>query len=268
MDLLKKHFEKLILALALLVLIGTAVYLAMKVGALSKQIQEAPFRTGPKGKGVATTALTPYENALTALTTPPLWTNPASGLFGFVQGATDSSNQTVTPLVRLPDIMLQRVLREPFKLLFQECTWDETAKEGRNFQINFLTKSRSFFVPRVGMPVADDFESTGYTIARFERKTVTVDVPGIGKRERDVSEITLKREGEEPITLVKGRIAEPNPLALLICRAAPEPLRVRPGDTFDCIGRSYKVVDITATQAIILDTKSGEKQTLALPAAP
>jgi hypothetical protein len=267
MNFLKKHYEKIILALALLVLIGTTVYLAHMGGALSAQVQQAAGPVAPRGsKGVTPVPLAVYENARHSLEMPTLWTLPASNMFPPV------NPDTTTPVIvttHQPDVVLLQVLREPFKLLFQAYAWDDATKEGRNFQINFLTKQRTFFVERTGQQVPDTTETNRYLLAKFEHKIKLVSVPGIAAQQpHDISELTLKRGDEDPIVLVVKQVTEPNPMALLSCRASPEPLRVRRDESFVCVGRNYKVIDITPTQVIILDIKSGEKQTLALTGAP
>ena len=73
MDFIKKHYEKILLALALLVLIGAAAYLAYSASKLSEEVQEAPRRPKPRGKTAQTGDIATYTNAIASLQTPPLW---------------------------------------------------------------------------------------------------------------------------------------------------------------------------------------------------
>src|SRR5256885_15290081 len=82
MDFIKKHYEKIALAAALLILIASAISLALKVGALSTEIQEAPRRLKPKGEAVKPTGLGDYTNAIASLKEPTLWTINPSGMWG------------------------------------------------------------------------------------------------------------------------------------------------------------------------------------------
>ena len=81
MDFIKKHYEKIALAAALLILIASAISLALKVGALSTEIQEAPRRLKPKGEAVKSTGLGDYTNAIASLKEPTLWTLDPSRMF-------------------------------------------------------------------------------------------------------------------------------------------------------------------------------------------
>ncbi len=81
MDFLKKHYEKITLAAALILLIVSAVLLALKVSALSTELDEAP-RKAPKPQLAPHVPLQIYSNAMQAVTDPPLWsTNVAPRVF-------------------------------------------------------------------------------------------------------------------------------------------------------------------------------------------
>src|SRR5258707_13846227 len=80
MDFLKKHYEKIVLALALVALIASAIYLALGVSSLSSQIEEAPNPI-PKVAPAQLILLNTYTNAIQALTQPPFWTNVTRELF-------------------------------------------------------------------------------------------------------------------------------------------------------------------------------------------
>ncbi|MGD0651125.1 MAG: hypothetical protein ABSA97_08305 [Verrucomicrobiia bacterium] len=256
MDWIKKHYEKITLALALLLLIASATILSLKVGALSQEIQEAPRRTKTKGKPAQSINLGPYTNAIESVQQPPLWTNKPMPMFiGPVPISVTSTAQAPAAEGKLP--VLAQVLYVPFNLLFMAYSGD-----GHNFQLNFLTRSQTFMVPEVGMEVADRFSKTGYIIKKFEKKTITVTEGGITK-DKDVSELTLQHEGDDPIVMVHGRIkAGREPVAQILCGGST--LYVRRGQPFSCVDTTYNVVDITPKQMIIIDVKSGEKQIIPL----
>src|SRR2546426_1146016 len=119
MDFIKKHYEKIVLAAALLILIVSAISLALKVGALSAEIQEAPRRPKPKGESVKPTDLGDYTNAIVSLKEPTLWIIEPSGMFG--EGIKKfSADVPVTNVFRDtgPRIDLKKVAHRPFKLRF------------------------------------------------------------------------------------------------------------------------------------------------------
>ncbi len=262
MDFLKKHHEKIILALALLVLIGTAGYLALRVGALTKLVQDSAQQTQNKGENIRPIDPNAYKQALTALESPFSWSYPASNTFG-IAPLPEKPPTNDGPVVTPSPLELLQVQTKQFKLLFRAYNWDREAGTGRNFQLS--SKSRTYFINEIGQPIPDPSETNKFTVSKFQRKIIEVDVPGIGKQERDASELTLTRADEEPITLVLDRVSAPNPVALIRCRRRPEePVLVKQGDTFDCAGVAYKVVDITSTQVLILNPRTGEEVTLKL----
>jgi hypothetical protein len=263
MDFLKKHYEKIALAAALLILIVSAISLALKVGALSAEIQEAPRRPKPKGASVKPTDLGDYTNAIVSLKEPTVWVIDPSGMFG--EGIRKfSPDAAVTPVFTNtgPRIVLLRVAHRPFKLRF-----DAYSGNGANFQLNFQFRSRTFFVPAIGMEVGDQFEHTGYILTKFEPKTCRAVVPGVGEREVDCSEVVLKRPDENPIVLALGRPAEEEePVATITCGGELRPREVRRGQDFECEGVTYNVVDIALRQMIIVEKQTGKKHTIPLTA--
>ena len=93
-------------------------------------------------------------------------------------------------------------------------------------------------------------------------------MPGLGEREVDCSEVTLKRPDENPIVLVLGRASEEEePVATVACGGELRPREVRRGQDFECEGLTYKVVDIAPRQMIIVEKQAGKKHTIGLTAA-
>ena len=72
MDFIKKHYEKIVLAVALVALIGSAAFLAFKVSALSEEVTDA-IRSRPKGKPLEPVDIGIYTNAIACLQAPPMW---------------------------------------------------------------------------------------------------------------------------------------------------------------------------------------------------
>src|SRR5260221_460453 len=146
MDFLKKHYEKVTLAAALILLIVSAVLLALKVSALSTEI-DAGARRSPKPQLTSHMPLQVYSNAIQAVADPPLWsTNEALVAFSgtiYVPPKTNVVDMTGTTN-GLP--ILLAVVHKPFTLLFKTYSYDDTKGEGYNFQLNFQFRAHSFFI--------------------------------------------------------------------------------------------------------------------------
>ena len=118
MDFLKKHYEKITLAAALILLIVSAVLLALKVSALSTEI-DAGARRAPKPQLAAHIALQVYSNAIQAVTDPPLW-NTNEDLKAF-----SPTNYVAPKLITIDPgatnglPILLAVVHKPFTLLFK-----------------------------------------------------------------------------------------------------------------------------------------------------
>jgi hypothetical protein len=265
MDFLKKHYEKIVLAVALVALIVSAVVLALRVNEISS---EGPaMRTTTHSAPSPHVPLTSYSNAIQELAEPPLWTNVAVEPFkpiptGPVISTPLSTNTNTT--VTEPVILLS-VVRKPFKLLFMTYSYDATTG-GYNFQINFQFRSRTFFIPAIGDVIKDHYEDTGYRIVKFEQKSKLVDDPTLGtKRDKDVSELTVQHEGSDPVVLVVGRESEDQePVALVRCAGDLQTTEYRRGQSLTCKGITYKVIsiDINPNQMVILNTQTQEQHTI------
>ena len=259
MDFLKRHYEKIVLAVALVALIGSAIYLAMRVGQLSSEgpTTRTPIHAAP----IPPVDLTSYSNAITSLAEPPLWTkgNPFAAIPTGPERPVLSS--TKTNLEPEPVVLLS-VIRKPFKLLFMAYADDPTAG-GYNFQINFQFRARTFFIPATGDVIKDHYEDTGYRIVKFERKSVAVYDPSLNtKRDRDVSELTVQHNGGNPVVLVLGKESEDQePVALVRCTSDGLTGEYRRGQLLKCKGVTYKVIDIDIDpkQMVIVDTQTQEQ---------
>jgi sorbitol-specific phosphotransferase system component IIA len=263
MDFLKKHYDKVALAAALLILIVAAIVLSYKVSSLSAEIQEAPRRPKPKGKGVQPIDMSVYTNALTALQQPAQWGEYSINPFQIRLPQIESppTNIFIPPPPKGPPVVLLDVRRELFKLKFLSYTG-----EGENFQLNFINRVRTFIIAKVGMEVSDGFGKTGYIITKFERKTCQAVVPGVGQREVDCSELTVRHGEDDPIVLVLNKETEERePVAVVQCTENSKQMQLHRQQNFDCGGKTYNVVDIGQKQMIIIDTQTKEKHTISLP---
>jgi hypothetical protein len=253
MDFLKKHFEKVALAAGLLLLIASAVYLSFRLN----EVNQPPAPINVKGPAAPPMDLTTYAKAIESLNSPPQWKSSGQDMFSPVKAEAPLPPPEIP--TNGPPVVLLRVVREPFKLLFKAYIG-----EGRTFQLNFQFRPRTFFVEKVGDYVEDRFENTGYKLIKFGKKIIEVEDPQIGRKTaKDVSELTIQHEGEDPITLVLGREAQQQePVALVQCGSGAQSFKVRRGQRFSCAGKTYIVVDMTPTQMIIVDEQTKEKHTI------
>ena len=264
MDFLKKHYEKVLLAVALVALIVSAILLALRINALSSDLEQAPNPV-PKVAPAPHAVLGTYSNALAQLAQPPLWTNVPVELFKPIPIGPVFTNPAPGTFTNEFPVILMSAGRKPFKLLFKTYSYDAGTNEGYNFQINFQFRARTFFISRVNDPIKDRYEDTGYRIAKFEKKSVNVNDPTLGRsREKDVSELTVQREGGKPKVLVLSQEAvDEEPVALVRCGVEGQNFERRIGQSIECRRKVYKVVDIVVDsdpkRMVIVDTQTQEQ---------
>lgn len=260
MDFLKKHYERIVLAVALLALIVSAILLALKVSSLSSELETAPS-SASKVVAAPRAAVQIYSNAIQALAQPPLWTNVPVKPF---------DPKPIGPVVQAPGsnefpVVLMKATRLPFKLLFMTYSYDASTNQGYNFQINFQFRKRTFFTRAVRDAIKDHYEDTGYRIVKFEKKSTTVNDPSLGRnREKDVSELTVQHEGNNPVILVLGQEAEEQePVAQVRCAGVGPTLDYRRGQLIECQRKTYRIVDIVVDsdpkRMVIVDTQTQER---------
>src|SRR5262245_57510380 len=75
MDFIKKHYEKVLIAVALLVLIGVATVLAVKVSNLDASLRGDPSLSRTKGPLVSQVPIGEYDKTLGSLQSPSTWKN-------------------------------------------------------------------------------------------------------------------------------------------------------------------------------------------------
>jgi hypothetical protein len=260
MDFLKKHYEKIVLAVALLALIVSAILLALKISSLSSELETAPT-SASKVATAPHAAVETYSNAIQALAQPPLWTNVPVKPF---------DPKPIGPVfpgaVSNEFVILMKVARMPFKLLFMTYSYDASTNEGYNFQINFQFRKRTFFTRAVRDGIKDRYEDTGYRIIKFEKKSTLVNDPSLNnvKREKDVSELTVQHAGNNPVLLVLGQEAEEHePVAQVRCTPTGPTQDYRRGQLIECQRKTYRIVDIVVDsdpkRMVIVDTQTQEQ---------
>ncbi len=265
MDFLKKHYEKILLVVSLLVLLGTAAWFALRIGQLTTELEAAPQPPALAGENLTPWPLHPYSNALAVLQSPPQWEKNPQPLFPV--SPTVATNIIVIDTKELP-FTVRGVRREPFKLLFKAYSFDATKNEAYNFQINMQFRPLTFFVLAVGDTVSNRVENTGFKIMKFERKLREVqDATVGGRRMVDESELTLRHGEEEPIVMILGQETfAREPVTEIQCDDDPNPQVIRRGQSFICKGNTYNVIDMRLEQMLIEEKATGKKHEINLVA--
>lgn len=262
MDFIKKHFEKILLATTLVVLLGVALVLWRKVDALSEQV--AAGLNGPTGKtNLALTPTAEYSRTIDAIQTPANW-HPSpldpfhTGIEIYTPPPTGPTNPITKIIIPVKPFALKSITRKPFRMIFKSYTG-----LGENFAVS--EGKRTIFVPKVSDKIWSPIDKydTGFVVIKFEKKESMIDVPGIGKHLRDTSELTIQHGTEPPVLLVLNRITEERePEAVITCQLDNLDLPVRKGQHVVCGGKLYNVVDITLKQVLIVDDETREKLTI------
>jgi hypothetical protein len=265
MDLLKRHFEKILLGIALVALIASAVYLSLQVDQLRERINTSAGSGALKGSPVKPINLAPYQTALQSLHKPDQWTGqvalfPPTDAPSFITVVGDVPYQRQKP-------KYVGNYRPLFPLMFMDYSG-----EGYNFQINIRDRRYSFIVPQVGDYISNRYENTGWQLVKFDRQVEQVYRPDIDRTNNvDTSQITLAKPGVEPIVLALRKPADQpgEIIGYWSCeKDGAARKQVRKGETIECDGATYKVVDITLQQMIIVDLKSKDQAEERIPLTP
>ena len=256
MEFLKKHYDKVLLAVALVLVIVFGFILILKVSNLSRRLNQPDAISVPPHKApYEPLDMRKYAEALNAIQHPSVWTPSPVELFYSHMGS------SVAAISNKP-IAYLRFEQLPFDLLFKAYSWDTAKKAAFNFQISLRDLTRTYFVVAVGDLVKDKFGDTGYSIVKFEQKAESVYNPSLGHNmEADRSEITLERSGEDPIVLELGKVhLRTEPVATIVCREDPQKeIQTRLNQSITCPSNTYIVVDINEKQMVIRDSIAGKQ---------
>jgi hypothetical protein len=255
MDFLKKHYDKILLAMAFVLVIISGVILVLKVNSLSQRLNRPDAILTPSKKADYVPLDTrKYVEALDAVQHPSVWASSPVDLFraGIDTGRVNSNKP----------IAFLRFERLPFDLLFKAYSWNAAEKKAFNFQISLLSLQRAYFVPAVGDEVKDQFGDTGYRLTKFERKVESVFNPSVGVAvEVDHSEVTLERPGEDAILLErdKGHLRTES-VATIVCQEDPQKeIQVRRNQSITCPSNTYIVIDMNDKQMVIKNSITGKE---------
>ncbi len=264
MDQLRRHWEKILLTVSLVVLLAAAVMLLLKIGALSEEVKGFGATLG-SGKKLAELDPAAYQVAIQRLQEPVQWTNMTvdpfqPSMLEKIETPEPSTNRRIETVAAEFTITLLQVQQEPFKMIFLAYIGT-----GRDFQLNMQFRPRTFFIKKVDDSIQDQFWKTGYVVTKFEPKFAKMHDPKLGvDRNMDVSELTVQHPGEDPVVLVLGQPAVAGePVALVACERRgynPAMTQVRRGQLFRCGMTTYNVVDIKADRMLINDPQKPEEK--------
>lgn len=149
---------------------------------------------------------------------------------------------------------------KPMKILFTDYNGD-----GTNFTLHTSPCGPVlWFVPKIGMEVADRFRKSGYVIKKFEHKTRMSKIDATVSNEVDVSELTLQHEGEAPIVLVKGELKTVSePVVRFVDSPSGRTADVyRSEERFGWGESQYKIIEIKADCVVIMDERTSMRTTV------
>ncbi len=266
MDFLKKHYEKVTLALVSLLLIGTAVILMGKLVLSGVEAPGDDKENYSPAKPVDTNEL---ARVASLLQQPQRWDGkgPAPFIPGrwkfdpCTGGMTEVGKDVV--VVTKTNVLFELDFHVRFKTFPMEFKGIVTG-EGTNatFQINIADDRSSRFV-KVGMAwrqvISGYWETFG--AIKFEQKKVERLNPSTRHRETvDLSILTLRRRGgvEIPLEMGKRRL-ESDPVASYVAtRGTGERSgEMVKGSVFRYKGKKFKLLDITIRLLLVEESESG-----------
>ncbi|MFV0414920.1 MAG: Amuc_1099 family pilus-like system protein [Chthoniobacterales bacterium] len=181
------------------------------------------------------------------------------------RGKTDPNDKKSTPPFWTKLRMLE-FIPDPVRIRFTS-----TPDNGKTFSLNTLSEDANGRLKTFGkthfLPIDAKIEVSGqsYTLTSYEPKTEKTD-SGL---EKDVSELTIKNNASgASITLIKGQVVNsPSSTGKLQNLIDNDIIEVKVNQDFTMKqepDRTYKLVDITPSNALIQDQKSGEKHQIEL----
>ena len=259
MDFLKKYYDKILLAMAFVLVIISGFILVQKVNSLSQRLnQPDAVLVSPKKADYKPLDTHKYVEALDAVQHPFVWASSPVDLFRADTGLISSavSNKPIAYL---------RLEQLPFDLLFKAYSWDAAKARAFNFQISLRDLKRAYFVAAVGDEVKDQFGDTGYRISKFERKVESVFNPSVGyNMEADHSEVTLERPGENAIVLERDKVhLQTESVATIVCQEDPQnEIQVRRNQSINCPSNTYIIVDMNDKRMVIKNINTAKEDTI------
>lgn len=268
MEFLRKHWEKVLMLLALLGLIAAGAVLYLKIDKLREGV------AGLRGRTHADATITPLPtdaltNSISRLNKPATWQEFPIDPFSPTPYVNITTTNTATNPLPPPKDIIVITLLEIRRVRFTMNLY-AYAGNGRDFQINLKSRNRTYIIKNIGDLIKDQFGDTGWVVTKFEKKFQEVPAPELGgTRKVDVSELTVEHKGDKPIILVLGKDSYyGEPVAKLQCDAGRNKVtisEVKIGQNFGCGPYIYNVVDISEREMLFVDTrKPEEKHTLGI----
>lgn len=247
MDVLKKHYEKILLSFVLLVLAGTAVWLFIAIEKKREEISVTipPLDQGPKIKPME---LGEYQKALDRLRTPP---DVDFGLPHHVYNSVVWKQAGDGRLIKLVSIDMPRVTS--IRPLHFTITFEKAADTG-GYQFKVTTEITRTKRPETKSAYLKEGEKTqlGFKLEAVEGPK---DNPTALRLELNDSQQKIVVSPGQPFKRVDGYAAE---MRYEVDKKDFKDVRVGEGISFG--GETYKVVAITEN-AVTVQANSNLKQT-------
>jgi hypothetical protein len=281
MEFLKRYYEKIVLIVVLLGLIGSTGYLIWQTMGLAGGTDESLGRISSKDATLPIdTAM--YDKTIKQMASPVLWESDPNQMFRTEKpkppdpgggGPTSGPPPVLKCDPAPPPVYFRDVGYEPFNLMFMTYSYDDKKNLAYNFQLNFDKRGITYFIANVGDTIKQRLgeDNTGYVIVGFERIITNVVGP-VGPVGLDLSTLTVQAPGEEPLKLqVKEAAKTREPYAWAGCQwcntntltvVSGQPKFVRRGSTVLCGTNTYNVIDIKTNQMIIVEPSKAETNVL------
>lgn len=155
-------------------------------------------------------------------------------------------------------LRLKRIIKKPFRFIFKSWYGNPEQFESLNFQIETIDLKQ----PTQFVKINGAVQGTNFKVVKFESKTVT----DSNQIRKDISELSLQNEEGELIVLPLEKIANfPKLSARFKYLWNGAEFEAKTNEQFSlepAPDRTYKVIDISLTQALVVDPAG---QNVAIP---
>lgn len=157
-------------------------------------------------------------------------------------------------------LRLKQFIRKPFRFVFKSWYGNPEQIDSLNFQIETVDlKQPTQFVKMDGVVKGTDFK-----VVKFEFKNIT----NANQIRKDVSEITLQNQEGENMVLPLEKVGNlPANFGKFILLWNNSEFEVKNNQEFSleqAPDKKYKVIDISSTQALVMDVSGGQSITVPL----
>jgi len=266
-DICRKHYEKLILILALLLLAGAVLYLAAESEKEKEQLKEMQVKLTRRAvKGVPPVNLSRYTEAIKLMTNPPaLNLSGPHNLFNPVKWQQNRNTGAPEPIRRGDEAGVGNLQVVRIRPLHYSVAFGRAATSGAGDQtvvIGYQMFTTNELVLRGGRP---EFKSPFMNVNETNKPAlVLLEVKGDPQAPTELI-VALKDFNNERVTFAPGRpylrpIGYEAELKYPFANKNYQSLRI--GNTMEVDNEPYKIVDITSGKVVLFDDSNGKRYTI------